>query len=44
MKDLKEFLETEEAKKIKALEESTGLRLDGMMMTAYEEWSKDGKI
>lgn len=43
MKDLKKFLETDEAKKIKALEKSIGLQLDGMMMTIYEEWMKEQK-
>jgi hypothetical protein len=43
MKDLKEFLQTDEAKRIKQLEANMGLKLNGMMQFAYGEWLKEQK-
>lgn len=37
-KMIKKFLLTEEAQKIKALEVSMGMQLNGLMVTAFEKW------
>lgn len=40
---LKAFLETPEAKSVKALEDKLGIRLDGMMLKLFESWKSKVK-